>query len=118
MEELAEIHELLEEIKRKNLLVVIEGIKDKRSLESFGIKNILTLNKALYAVVEEIAATAKEVVLLTDLDNEGKKLYSVLSRDLQKHGVKIDNRLRELLFKTPLRHLEGLQAFLARAQVR
>jgi len=116
VEEISEIHELLEEIKNKNLLVVVEGIKDQRSLESFGIKNIMTLKKPLYAVVEEVASKAEETVLLTDLDDEGKKLYSVLSRDLQKHGVKIDNRLRELLFKTQLRHVEGLQAFLARAQ--
>lgn len=118
MEVIAEIHELLEDIKSKNLLVVVEGIKDRRSLESLGINNILTLKKPLYAVVEEIASRAKEVVLLTDLDDEGKKLYHVLSRDLQKHGVKIDNRLRSLLFKTEVRHLEGLQGFLARVQAR
>jgi len=116
MEEINEIRSLLEEIKQSGVLVIVEGLKDVRSLNELGIANVMHLKKPLYAVVEEIASKVEEVVLLTDLDEEGKKLYHVLSRDLQKHGVKIDNRLRELLFKTELRHLEGLSAYLARAQ--
>ncbi len=117
VEEVEEVQKALDGIRQKNLLVVVEGLKDVRALNALGITNILSLKKPLYAVVEDIADIAKEVVLLTDLDDEGKKLYYVLSRDLQKHGVKIDNRLREALFKTPLRHVEGLAGFLARAQV-
>lgn len=114
MDEVEDILEFLDEIKQKNLLVVVEGLKDVRALNELGITNILSLKKPLYAVVEEIASKAKEVVLLTDLDDEGKKLYHELSRGLQRHGVKIDNRLRELLFKTPVRHVEGLSGYLAR----
>jgi 5S rRNA maturation endonuclease (ribonuclease M5) len=117
VEEVEEVQELLDKIRQKNLLVVVEGLKDVRALNALGITNIISLKKPLYAVVEDIADIAKEVVLLTDLDEEGKKLYHVLSCDLQKHGVKIDNKLRELLFKTPIRHVEGLAGFLARAQV-
>ncbi len=113
MEKAEEIRELLKDIKERGTLVVVEGVKDKRALESFGIKNIFTLKKPLYAVVEEIASAEKEVVLLTDLDEEGKKLYHQLSRDLQKHGVKVDNRLREFLFTTKLRHVEGLATYLS-----
>lgn len=116
MEEVEEIIGLLDKVRERNLLVVVEGLKDRRSLEKLGITNILTLKKPLYAVVEEIASKAEEVVLLTDLDLEGKKLYRVLSIDLQKHGVKINNALRELLFKSSLRQIEGLAAFLSRAQ--
>jgi len=50
--------------------------------------------------------------LLTDLDGEGRKLYHKLSRDLQKHGVKVNNKLRELLFKAKLSHIEGLATYL------
>ena len=112
LEEAEQIRELLEEIKKKGLLVLVEGPKDKRALESLGITNIMSLKRPLYAVVEEIASKAKEIVLLTDLDEEGKKLYHKLSVDLQKHGVKINNKLREFLFKTKLRHIEGLATYL------
>ncbi len=112
LEESEQIRELLDEIKKKGLLVLVEGQKDKRALEQLGISNVLSLKRPLYAVVEEIASKAKEVVLLTDLDEEGKKLYHRLSVDLQRHGVKINNKLREFLFKTELRHVEGLVSYL------
>jgi len=106
------IAEFLRDVRKKKTLVVVEGVKDKRALAAFGIKNVLTLNKPLYAVVEDVAARASEVVLLTDLDAEGKKLYHTLSRDLQKFGVRVKNEFREFLFKTKLRHVEGLKTYL------
>ncbi len=115
MEEIEQIQELLDEIKQKGLLVVVEGPKDRAALESLGITNIISLKKPLYAVVEEIASKAEEIVLLTDLDEEGKKLYHRLSNDLQKHGVKVNNKLRRFLFKTKLRHVEGLATYLSKA---
>ncbi|MBS3147883.1 toprim domain-containing protein [Candidatus Woesearchaeota archaeon] len=113
MDEKEDILELLEEIRNKNLLVLVEGIKDKRALSKLGIGRIKTLNKPLFEIVEDIAATEKEIALLVDLDIEGKKLYSKLSTDLQKHKVKINNKLRNFLFKTPIRHIEGLASYLS-----
>ena len=112
MEESEQIKELLDEIKRKGLLIIVEGPKDKRALEELGLERVFSLKKPLFAVVEEIADNEKEVVLLTDLDEEGKKLYHKLSVDLQRHGVKVNNKLREFLFKTKLRHIEGLNSYL------
>ncbi len=112
VEESDQILGFLDEIKQKDLLVVVEGLKDKRALEELGIVRIFFLKKPLFAAVEEIAEHEKEVVLLTDLDVEGKKLYHRLSVDLQKHGVKINNKLREFLFKTKLSHIEGLTSYL------
>ena len=109
-----EILKLLEEIKEKNKLVIAEGIKDKRALAKLGITNVITLSKKpLFAVVEEAASKTKEVVLLVDLDEEGRKIYHSLSVDLQKHRVKIDNKLRECLFKTSLRQIEGLARYVS-----
>lgn len=113
MVERDDILKLLGDVKNRNLLVIVEGIKDRDALNSFGIVNVVVLNKPLFAVVEDVASKVKAVVLLTDLDDEGKKLYSELSTGLQSRGVRIDNRLRELLFRTPLRHIEGLDSFLS-----
>jgi 5S rRNA maturation endonuclease (ribonuclease M5) len=91
-------------------VIVVEGAKDKASLAKLGCENIITLRgKPLYKVVERVALQTDECLILTDLDNEGKKLYARLSADLQKHGVKINNRFRHFLFKeTDLRQIEGL----------
>jgi 5S rRNA maturation endonuclease (ribonuclease M5) len=112
MEESEQIDFLLDEIKRRNLLVLVEGKKDKCALESLGIMRVAVLKKPLFSVVEELSSEV-EIVLLTDLDDEGKKLYHRISVDLQKHGVKINNKLREFLFKTKLRHIEGLATYLS-----
>lgn len=112
MEEKEEIKRLIEEIKENDLLVIVEGPKDARELKKFGIAKIITLSrKPLFAVVEE-AANNEEVAILTDLDAKGKELYHKLSRDLQSHGVKINNKLREYLFTTKLSHIEGLGTYL------
>ncbi|MBI4145732.1 toprim domain-containing protein [Candidatus Woesearchaeota archaeon] len=117
MKDIQHILELIEEIKTKNKLVIVEGIKDQKALTNLGIIKVLQLRqKPLYKIVEEIAENAKEVVLLVDLDPEGKKIYNKLAQDLQRHKVKIDNKLREALFKTPLRQIEGLDTYIDRVK--
>ncbi len=96
----------------KDAAVVVEGNKDKAALEKTGIgsSRIFVLNrKPLFAVAEEVASACKEAVILTDLDEEGKKLYGKLNTLLQRLGVRVDNSLRNFLFKsTRLRQIEGI----------
>jgi len=111
--ELDALLELLE--LKKNVLTIVEGKNDARALRSFGFTNIIELTqKPLYVVVESIEKGAT-VQLLTDLDSEGKKLFSQLRADLTQRGVRIDNELRDALFKTQLRQIEGLDAYVRRA---
>lgn len=108
-----ELQNLLCALKEKNIPVIVEGIKDKKALSFFGVSNVFVLNSPLFEIVELVAGTTKECAILTDLDVEGKKLYSMLAEDLQHRGVKIDNSLRYFLFKeTKLRQIEGLRRYL------
>ena len=119
MEDKTQIIAALDDIRVKNKLVVVEGIKDKAALSRLEITNVFAINRTpMYKVVEHVALAAKEVVLLVDLDDEGRKLYHLLAQDLQRHKVKIDNTLRDLLSKTSLRHIEGLDSFLERAEIK
>ncbi len=99
-------------LKNTNNLILVEGEKDKSALNKLGITNILAVSKTpTYKIIESIQQ--KEVIILTDLDKEGKKLYSILRHQLQKHGVKIDSAFREFLFKeTNLTQIEGLTHYL------
>lgn len=94
--------------------VVVEGRKDKAALESLGVdgSRIVALNKtALFAVAESVASEYGAAIILTDLDGEGKKLYGRLNTMLQDLGVKVNNDLRNFLFrKTKIRQVEGLAA--------
>lgn len=109
-----ELQYFIEKIKESNTLIIVEGKKDKIALQKFGINNIVELNKkALFQIVEEIADSHNDCIILTDLDKKGKEIYGKLNSDLQRNGVKIDNRFREFLFKnTKLRQIEGLDSYL------
>ncbi len=127
-QEALQLHEFIAKIIDDNSIVIVEGIKDKKALEDLGINNIIVLNRRpLYAVVEKVATVydkAKKltgekisVMILTDLDTEGKKLYGKLNSGLQNFGVRIDNRFREFLFKnTKLRQIEGMKRYIERME--
>jgi len=106
--------EILAQIKRiKHKRVIVEGKKDKKALESLGIKKITLMNKPAWQIAEEL--TEKEIVVLVDLDREGKKIYSQLAQALNKNGITIDNKLRAYLYKeTKLRQIEGLTRYLTK----
>lgn len=92
--------------------ILVEGIRDKKALQQLGIRNVILLNKPLYKLVEEISANHKEIIILTDLDKEGRHLYGKLRPQLEANGVKIDEYFREFLFKnTKLRHIEGFPTY-------
>ncbi len=103
----------VEKLKDSGKLVIVEGSRDKKALEMLGIFNVVMLSrKPLFSIIEEIAATAKDVVILTDLDREGKQLYGRISTGLQREGVRIDNEFRDFLFrKTKIRQIEGLKNY-------
>ena len=108
-----EIMENIKKLRESSAVVIVEGIKDKLALEELELKNIVTLNKRpLFEVIEEVSDNYKECAILTDLDKEGKKLFGKLNSGLSQHGVKVDNNLREFLFKkTKLRQIEGLYSY-------
>ena len=113
---LSELQSHLLLLKEQNILVVVEGAKDRLALNYLGVDNVITLNKPLFAIVEEVARVANECVVLTDLDGEGRRLYARLARDLNNHGVKVNNAFRNFLFReTSLRQIEGLATYINNA---
>ncbi len=109
--------EWLENLRNSKKLIIVEGKKDKAALEKLGITNVVAiLRKPLYSFIESIEA--EEVIILTDLDPEGKKLYNILKQGLQEKGIKIDNYFREYLFKNAkITQIEGLVHYLKKEGV-
>lgn len=112
--------ELLNEIQKTidgKFIVIVEGAKDKSALANLGFKNVEVLQgKPFYKFIEKIAALAviskTKVVILTDLDRKGKQFYTKIKKELVKEGVKINDKLREILFKEKISHIEGLATFI------
>ncbi|MBU0628331.1 MAG: toprim domain-containing protein [Nanoarchaeota archaeon] len=118
-----EVEELLgwvEKLKEDSKLIIVEGKEDKMALGNLGLVNVIQLGrKPLYKVVEIVVKKGEEVIILTDLDKEGKKIYARLNHELGQFGVKIDNRFRNFLFKsTQLRQIEGLDSYINRLEIK
>ena len=109
-----DIQSFIEKIKDSNTLIIVEGKKDRAALQKLGLNNIIELSKKpLFQVVEDVANSNDECIILTDLDKEGRQLYSKLNSNLQKNGVKVDNKFRKFLFRhTKLRQVEGICSYL------
>ena len=107
------LDEWINELQQTDQLILVEGEKDKAALNALSITNVLTVSKTpIHKIIEEVVKRNKRVVILTDLDREGKKYYATLRHQLQKQGVKIDTTFREFLFKeTTLSHIEGLTRY-------
>ncbi|GAG36196.1 unnamed protein product [marine sediment metagenome] len=109
--------EWLEKLRNSKKLIIVEGKKDKNALEKLKVKNVVAISrKPLYSFIEAI--NVKEVIILTDLDKTGRKLYSVLKHKLQAKGVKVDSYFREYLFKNSrITQIEGLYHYLEKEKV-
>src|SRR3990172_1588918 len=96
---LEEQERLKETLKRyKDTTIIVEGNKDKTALEKLGLHKAICLRGSVFSFCEKIALRKKEVAILTDLDKEGRKLYSALRKNLERNGVKIDDSLRDIIF--------------------
>ena len=101
----------------KEMFIIVEGKKDYLSLQELGFKNIFIINetgKSLYEKIEQIEEKAgkRKICILTDFDKKGKQLYLLLKAELSKRKVKLDNKLRGILLKADISHIEGLSSFM------
>ena len=107
-----DLNSWIKNLRDSNKIIIVEGKKDKHALELLGIKNIITLNKPLFQIVEDISKKSKKCILLVDLDKEGKILYAKLKKDLQRNGVKTNDTYRNFLYrKTNLKNIEGISNY-------
>ena len=144
-QELMKLEEWIEKLKECGKLIVVEGKKDVLALRKLGVggKNIVSLNKPLFEIVEDVVnknsnknfeknknntihdkkiknnnknkRNNREIIILTDLDKKGKQLYGKLKKDLCRNGCRIDSYFREFLQKnTKIRQIEGLPRYLER----
>lgn len=109
----ASLEEWLSALREESAPIVVEGPNDKAALQAFDITRLVTLSRTpLYKVVEDIAEHSKRVIILTDLDKEGKRLYSKLKQSFARIGVLVDRVFREWLYaETTLTQLEGLVTY-------
>lgn len=100
--------------KAKEMLVVVEGIKDKQALEELGFKHIFVINennKSLNEKIEQVEKLAgkERILILTDFDKKGKQLYLRLKSELSQRNVRLHNTFRGMLLKQKITYIEELK---------
>ena len=114
-----EIEEMIEKIKQEieedRLIILVEGKKDKAALEHLGLRQIIILNgKDIWNRLEALSEEhkGKEILIFTDFDKEGKKLYGKITKDLERLGMRINKQYREFFQKkTKVSHVEGMMTY-------
>ncbi len=96
-----ELKNTLEELKKDKRKKLVEGKRDKEALEEFQVTEIQKINKPLRQVTSN--TEEKEVIILTDYDETGKKLSSELIDLYRAEGIKTD-----LSYKKKLGKLKGI----------
>lgn len=93
--------------------VIVEGVKDERALKSLGFSRVHRLNGggSLLDAVESLQDRGR-VVVLTDLDREGKILRRKLLSLFGPYGIHEIVRPREILARMKLSHVEGLTSLI------
>lgn len=79
-------------------MVVVEGLRDVEALRLIGFEGRIEVcsrvNVSDYDLAESLKEEAASVVLLTDFDEEGRRLNRHLTRLLEGRGVKVEVGLR------------------------
>lgn len=100
--------------------IVVEGARDVASLRLLGLSgHIIPLHSGepLFQVAEAIAGQADEVILLTDWDAKGQRLFDALKGALAANGVRTDGKFRDDLrhwIRPTLQDVESLAGYVQR----
>ena len=99
----ANIVRKLNELNNNKILIIVEGMNDKKALNVLGLENVKPISGLpLDVFVEKIKSSNPDsVVILSDFDKEGVKIEVQLTKLFQKEGIKVNypmrNRIKNLL---------------------
>lgn len=103
-ERLRVLEKILRLTQEENLVLLVEGRKDKKVLEEFGFRKILTLSgKPLHTIPTLVKG---EVAILTDFDREGERLRRKLLKLLCSSKLRINSLLPKLFYALGIKKLE------------
>ncbi|MCK4246951.1 MAG: hypothetical protein KAX04_00235 [Methanomicrobia archaeon] len=88
-----EVFEIIERLKREeNALILVEGRRDAESLKNIGIESeiICISQKNMYDLTLDLVKKDKKIIILTDFDSEGTKLFKKYRKELESLGANID----------------------------
>lgn len=92
----------------KTRAVLVEGKRDKQALLRHGVKNIFTLEGKRFSDLPELLEGFSEVILLFDLDKHGERINSKVKALLSSQGYILIEDLREELRRLGIMFVEEI----------
>ena len=120
-ESLEELIASLVEASEDGAAIIVEGVRDERSLRDLGVSGtvVRASRRAALEVAEEAARDYREIVILTDWDRAGEELARKLELHLQGTGARVDAETRERLkrmVRREIKDVESLSRFVERVR--
>ena len=123
-EKLEGTRDTLQQIKNKNkdVPVIVEGKKDLKALRRLGLEGKIIkikTNNTIFHIIENMRGKYEEVIILTDWDNTGSRLYHKIKRACKANGIDYNERIRKKLIKYlwgEIKDIESLPKFIKRAE--
>jgi len=78
------------------------------------VKNVIYYEKPEQQLIEDIANTGRECILLFDADRGSNETAARLRSQIMEHGGKVHTRFRKVLLAGKVKELSGLLKFLHR----
>ncbi len=120
-ESLEELIATLVEASEEGAAIIVEGVRDERSLRDLGVEGpiIRAARRPALEIAEEAARDYKEVVVLTDWDRAGEELARRMELHFQGTGARVDAETRERLkrmVRREIKDVESLSRFVERVR--
>jgi len=116
LEALEEVISALKMASNGGAVVIVEGLRDEKSLRDLGIEGpvIMASRRPALDLAEGAARRYSEVVILTDWDEKGDEMAYNLKRHLRSAGARFDvdirGRIRSLV-KKEIKDVESLSRY-------
>ena len=120
-ESLEELIAYLIESSEEGAAIIVEGVRDERSLRDLGVSGpiIRASRRPALVVAEEAARDYEAIVVLTDWDRAGEELAKKMEHHLQCTAARVDLETRERLkrmVRREIKDVESLSRFVERVR--
>ena len=121
-ERLVEIQRVIDELANRALngaTILVEGKRDREALNLLGITGeiIMTSQKTLFNLCEELARSGGDIIILTDWDERGEEVARQVQIFLEADGVRADTTIRTTikpLVRKEINDVENLHKYMER----
>jgi len=106
----------------RGAIIMVEGLRDKASLEALGISGniVMASQQPLFNLAERISRQNADVIILTDWDERGEEVAKYADIFLKSNGARPDceprKRLRQLS-KKEIKDIENLHGYIERLKL-